>query len=254
MTLSTQVYLGRGELMARVGEVQPEVSNRIRVNIFWMGKSALRMGRDYFLKLGTTKVAVRLHHINYLIDASENGREHDPDRVERHDVADCILQLRKPIAFDAISSLEGTGRFVIVDQYEIAGGGIIREALAADADTTAGVVQAHKNLLHSTESTGSVTVLVAQGTAAEEAIERIQKQLRQKIAVLSLPATSDEAGSAVQRQQQEREDLLKKLGEAAYYLAAYGAPVLIQLDELDDMEKQLLGSLISPISMDWKIL
>lgn len=254
VTLSTQVYLGRGELMARVGEVQPEVSNRIRVNIFWMGKSALRMGRDYFLKLGTTKVAVRLHHINYLIDASENGREHDPDRVERHDVADCILQLRKPIAFDAISSLEGTGRFVIVDQYEIAGGGIIREALAADADTTAGVVQAHKNLLHSTESTGSVTVLVAQGTAAEEAIERIQKQLRQKIAVLSLPATSDEAGSAVQRQQQEREDLLKKLGEAAYYLAAYGAPVLIQLDELDDMEKQLLGSLISPISMDWKIL
>ena len=132
VTLSTQVYLGRGEIMAKVGEPQPEVSNRIRVNIFWMGKSALRMGRDYFLKLGTSKVPVRLHHINYLIDASENGRDHDPDRVERHDVADCILQLRKPIAFDAISSLEGTGRFVLVDQYEIAGGGIIREALPAD--------------------------------------------------------------------------------------------------------------------------
>ncbi len=132
VTLSTQVYLGRGEIMARVGEPQPEVSNRIRVNIFWMGKSALRMGRDYFLKLGTAKIPVRLHHINYLIDASESGRDHDPDRVERHDVADCILQLRKPIAFDAISSLEGTGRFVLVDQYEIAGGGIIREALATD--------------------------------------------------------------------------------------------------------------------------
>ena len=46
----------------------------------------------------------------------------------RHDVADLILETRQPIAFDAIADNESTGRFVIVDGYDIAGGGIIINA------------------------------------------------------------------------------------------------------------------------------
>jgi bifunctional enzyme CysN/CysC len=45
--------------------------------------------------------------------------------VGRHDVADVVLETRQPIAFDPIAVGEATGRFVIVDGYDIAGGGII---------------------------------------------------------------------------------------------------------------------------------
>jgi len=62
--------------------------------------------------------------------------------VGRHDVADLILETRQPIAFDAIADSEATGRFVIVDGYDIAGGGIItnaerdeKEALREEART-----------------------------------------------------------------------------------------------------------------------
>jgi bifunctional enzyme CysN/CysC len=55
-------------------------------------------------------------------------------------VADLVLETRQPIAFDRISEGEATGRFVIVDGYDIAGGGIItaaekdeHEALRAEA-------------------------------------------------------------------------------------------------------------------------
>src|SRR5690606_31254093 len=46
-----------------------------------------------------------------------------------HDVAELVLRTRKPIAFDRTDRFEATGRFVIVDGYEISGGGIVLEGL-----------------------------------------------------------------------------------------------------------------------------
>ena len=57
-------------------------------------------------------------------------------------MADCVIELSKPLAFDPIARLEATGRFVIVDQYEIAGGGIIREALPDEAQVQGPAVTA----------------------------------------------------------------------------------------------------------------
>ncbi|MGI6240042.1 MAG: adenylyl-sulfate kinase, partial [Christensenellales bacterium] len=51
--------------------------------------------------------------------------------VEKNEVAECLLTLEHPIAFDTAGTVEGTSRFVIVDDYEIAGGGIITEATEA---------------------------------------------------------------------------------------------------------------------------
>jgi bifunctional enzyme CysN/CysC len=131
-TLAEQIYVGRGELMVKASEVHAEVSRRLRINLFWMGKKPFTPGKTYYLKLGTAKVPCRLEKINYLVDASESG-DQTKSLVERHDVADCIIELSKPLAFDPIARLESTGRFVIVDQYEIAGGGIVREALPEEA-------------------------------------------------------------------------------------------------------------------------
>jgi len=47
----------------------------------------------------------------------------------RNEVADCVLKLRHPIAFDRASELAATSRFVIVDSFSISGGGVVREAL-----------------------------------------------------------------------------------------------------------------------------
>jgi bifunctional enzyme CysN/CysC len=45
-----------------------------------------------------------------------------------------VLRARQPIAFDVAADLEVTGRFVVVDGYDIAGGGIVREVVADDLD------------------------------------------------------------------------------------------------------------------------
>src|SRR6185436_8962221 len=80
---------------------------------------------DYKLKIHTQAQPVRIHKINKVIDASEAGSVLNKQNVGRHDVADVVLETRQSIAFDPISESEATGRFVIVDGYDIAGGGII---------------------------------------------------------------------------------------------------------------------------------
>ena len=130
-TLSEEIYVTRGEVMSHV-EKPPLVSTRIRTNLIWLGKSPLVRGRDYKLKLGTAAVPVQLHKINRVIDASQLNVNQalEKDEVGRHDVADVVLELRQQVAFDLTADCEATGRFVLVDGYDVAGGGIITAAVA----------------------------------------------------------------------------------------------------------------------------
>jgi bifunctional enzyme CysN/CysC len=125
-TLEEQIYVSRGQIAARDGEPAPKAAARIAVSLFWLGKQPLITGRDYVLKLGSARVRARLESVERVIDASNlELTEHKP-RVDRHDVADCILRLKTPVAVDLVDELAGTSRFVIVDDYEISGGGIVR--------------------------------------------------------------------------------------------------------------------------------
>lgn len=128
-TLAEQIYVTRGELATLASEPKPQVTTRLRVSLFWLGRQPLVPKRDYQLKLGTARVPVRLEQIHRVIDASNLASSESKDRVDRHDVAECTLKLNRAIAFDLADQLAATSRFVLVDDYEIRGGGIIREAM-----------------------------------------------------------------------------------------------------------------------------
>ncbi len=128
-TLEQQIYIARGQLAARADQPAPHVSKRLRVNLFWMGKKPMEQGKDYILKVGTVKEPVRIETIISVMDASDLSSARKKDKIEHHDVAECVLCCQHAVAFDAIDAIAATGRFVIVDDYEIRGGGIIREAM-----------------------------------------------------------------------------------------------------------------------------
>jgi bifunctional enzyme CysN/CysC len=130
-TLAEEIYVTRGEVMSHV-ERPPLVSTRVRANLIWLGKKPFVAGRDYKLKLGTAAVPVQLHKINKVIDASQLDHRLDKSQVDRNDVADVILEVRQPVAFDLTADCEATGRFVLVDGYDVAGGGIITAGVADD--------------------------------------------------------------------------------------------------------------------------
>ncbi|HOX23739.1 MAG TPA: adenylyl-sulfate kinase, partial [Elusimicrobiales bacterium] len=51
------------------------------------------------------------------------------DQVQRHEAAECVVRLARPIAFDTVSDIFQLARFVLVDNHEIAGGGIVLKEL-----------------------------------------------------------------------------------------------------------------------------
>jgi bifunctional enzyme CysN/CysC len=128
-TLDEQIYVPRGEIAVRMDEPKPHVTTRLRVSLFWLGRQPLVKRKEYTLKLGTSRVPVRLEAVQRVLDASTLAAVESPGQVGRNDVAECVLKLGRSVAFDLAAEIPETGRFVLVEDYEIRGGGIIREAL-----------------------------------------------------------------------------------------------------------------------------
>jgi bifunctional enzyme CysN/CysC len=128
-TLEEQIYVTRGELATLSSEPRPSVALRLKTGLFWLGKRPLTPGRDYLLKLGTSRVPMRVESIQRSLDAASLEVRAPAEAVRRHEIAECILELGRPLATDTALALPGTSRFVIVDDFEIAGGGRVHEAL-----------------------------------------------------------------------------------------------------------------------------
>jgi bifunctional enzyme CysN/CysC len=124
-TLDDELYIKRGEILCRPEQKQPLVTSRFRANVFWMGKAPLIKDKKYKLKIATARATVRLIDIVNSIDATSLSTIDKKVQLDRHDVAECIFETTKSIAFDTIDEIETTGRFVIVDNFDIAGGGIV---------------------------------------------------------------------------------------------------------------------------------
>ena len=136
-TVTEQIYIKRGELCVKSDEkTKPWVSTTFKASLFWLGKEPMAMNRIYSLKIGAAKVDVKLKKIIKVINASSLDEVKnnnvgdgvlDVPVIKRHEVGECILEVERPIAFDTADVMTHTSRFVIVDRYEISGGGIITE-------------------------------------------------------------------------------------------------------------------------------
>jgi len=127
ITLTEQVFVARGAVAALESAPPFELSS-FKARLFWLGKQPLAKGRLYKLKLATQEVECHIESIEKVIDASTlETVSHDRTEpfVGRHEVGELTIHTRKPIAFDTHAEIVPTGRFVIVDGFEVSGGGII---------------------------------------------------------------------------------------------------------------------------------
>ncbi|QHQ62449.1 GTP-binding protein [Anaerocolumna sedimenticola] len=127
ITVEDEFFNKRGEIISHK-DVIPVVSNRFRANVFWMGKNDLVTNKKYKIKLATAEVEAEIKSILKVIDASTLSGEEKALRVKINDVAEIIVETKESVAFDEFRNSKVTGRFVIVDGYDVAGGGIISKA------------------------------------------------------------------------------------------------------------------------------
>ncbi|MDH4153057.1 MAG: GTP-binding protein [Nitrospira sp.] len=133
ITLDEQIFVERGEIASRQ-EHLPSVSTAFRANLFWLGKRPLEKGRKYLLRVATKEVDCEVASIHRIIDTMDLAQQQGSHSVGKNQVAELTLRTKTPIAFDLSASFEATGRFVLVDEYDIAGGGIITELVHDDQE------------------------------------------------------------------------------------------------------------------------
>ncbi len=127
-TLENQIYIKKGELAVKASEVKPLVGKHLRVTLFCLGKNPLKIGDSYLLKIGETKTGVKIEKIISIMGVADT-LSNSATQIDRYEIAECILALDHIIAFDTSETYPSAGRFVIVDEYDIAGGGIILNKL-----------------------------------------------------------------------------------------------------------------------------
>jgi bifunctional enzyme CysN/CysC len=125
ITLTEQVFVARGAVASL--ETQPPFElTRFNARLFWMGRAPFIPGRSYKLKLATQETECEIDSIQRVIDSATLEAIQRPESfVGRNEVAELTLRTRRPIAFDIHADIIATGRFVIVDGFEVAGGGIV---------------------------------------------------------------------------------------------------------------------------------
>jgi bifunctional enzyme CysN/CysC len=133
ITLDEQIFVERGEIASHA-EHLPLVSTAFRANLFWLGKRPLEKGRKYQLRVATKEVDCEVASIHRIIDTMDLAQQQGSSTVNKNQVAELMLRTKAPVAFDLSSSFEATGRFVLVDEYDIAGGGIITELVHDDQE------------------------------------------------------------------------------------------------------------------------
>ena len=162
----------RGEIITRTEDAPPLVARRFQASIFWMGRQPMKFHRKYKLKLATQEVEAELSAITKIIDAAELTSRRDAEEVRINDVAEVILSLKHEIAFDLFIDSPSTGRFVLVDGYDVAGGGIV---VGTEVEETGFGEKTMRYIMEHLPYNGELTVVVKDGRV--ERLERIEKEV-----------------------------------------------------------------------------
>ena len=133
ITLDEQIFVERGQIAAHE-EQSPFVSTSFRANVFWLGQRPLEMQRTYILRLATREVPCEILTIHRIVNANDLDDRQTSTAVQRNEVADLTLRTKAPLAFDTYTLSEDTGRFVLVDECDVSGGGIITEMVQDDQE------------------------------------------------------------------------------------------------------------------------
>lgn len=123
-TLEDEIYIKRGEIVVLDNELKPQIATEIIANVFWLGKDPLLKMKKYYIKLATQKVEAIIEDIYTVLDVV-TLEQIEKEHININEVGKIKIKFKHPIVFDFSQDILEMNRFIIVDNYEISGGGLI---------------------------------------------------------------------------------------------------------------------------------
>jgi len=262
LTLHDEMYMQRGELAFLENEQKPICAKSIRAKIFWLGQNSLISGKKYIIKIGHAKVNVLLSGIDRSIDASSLEEKQNICKLHKNHIGECKFFLERPIAFD-LDILE-TSRFVLVDDYEICGGGLILSAYDDESKSELEQIQLRNQkwiygditidnrIKRYGHSPKLILVTGDKDAQRKQLAKEIEKQLFESgyfTYYLGMGNLLHSVGANVQR-----EDYIKCFSETAYIFLSAGLILVvsaanISFQEIGEIKQHLNGYELTSIYM-----
>lgn len=131
LTLADPLFVERGAIAASV-DVPPSTRTEFKAKVIWLSREPLRVGRPYRLRLTTQELTCEVVRIDRVIDgATLLEVAHEAAAIERNVVAEVVIRTQRPIVLDDYAAVPSLGRFVLVDGYEVSGGGVVLDIAAS---------------------------------------------------------------------------------------------------------------------------
>ena len=125
ITLSEQIFVERGYVASHQNET-PIETNRFHADLFWIVREPLQVGHFYELRLATQQVKCQIASIEQVMDSATLETKSDQrEQLERNEIGRLTIQTRAPLVIDNHDRIPNLGRFVIIDDGQICGGGTI---------------------------------------------------------------------------------------------------------------------------------
>ncbi len=127
LTLDAPIFDARGQL-ATLADDALQRADQLLATLFWMGARPLERGRDYRLCLTTQEVTCQLTELLVTLDTETLAEHTGAVQLWREEIGRASLQLAAPLAIDLSPELPALHRFVLMDEGEVVGGGLIVSA------------------------------------------------------------------------------------------------------------------------------
>lgn len=143
ITVADEFFNKRGEIICLPSSPIP-VAKRFRASIFWLGREELVKEHKYTVKIATQEYECKVTEIVRVVDASTLEGQQGQSSVKLNDVAEVWIETKELLAIDTFAVCRGTGRFVLIDTFNVAGGGIVVEVDTTSTTKTVENIFVHK--------------------------------------------------------------------------------------------------------------
>ena len=250
VTLSDQLFVERGSVAVHADDA-PSLATEFTARIFWLGRTPLAAGKRYKLKLVTQEVECEIKTLEEVVDASTVQTIPGADSVRTNDAAKVIIHTRRPVAVDLFERVPTLGRLVLVDGFDVAGGGIVVDVperfaaanVVAGAGVNADVSQVARGERHLRHGhRGAVVWLTGvPGSGKTTLAKALERQLFERhIQVFVLdgenirPGLSSDLGVSGS----DREENMRRVSEVARLFAEAGSVCIVSFTSPTRAERE----------------
>lgn len=255
ITLHDPLFLERGEIATLKNQTPPSVTYQTHASIFWMGHKPLIKGKNYKFKMLTQEVDCKIESIFKVFnpqtfDQTSLNSNEESTHLENGEAAEIIIKFQKNIVCDSFSNFESTGRFVLIDDHRIVGGGVIINPNTIYVFKETSELTKHERANHYGHL-GAVLWLTGLSGAGKSTIAKILEKRLFEMNAHSIILDGDNLRKGICRDLgfsiEDRHENIRRTGEVAKLIAESGIMAIAALISPLKNDREMVRGLMTDV-------